>query len=94
MMPVAAAAHMTVAMAMTALDLDRCIAGFGGKCACWNTGHCGCRRRQGCERHGNEACFDKLFHWDLLHRRARQLAQVPDCVFVPGSSIGINAFLK
>jgi hypothetical protein len=81
MMTAAAAAHMTVAMAMTALHLDHGIAGVGGKCACWNTRHCGSRRRQGCERHGDKACFDKSFHWGLLHRRSRQLAQVPEHAF-------------
>jgi len=74
MMTAAAAAHMTVAMAMAALDLDHGIAGVGGECACWNTGHCGRRSRQGRERHGDKACFDKSFHWGLLHRVARQLA--------------------
>jgi hypothetical protein len=86
MMTPAAAAHMTVTMAMTALHLDRGIAGVGGKCACWNTGHCGRRRRQGCEGHGDKACLDKSFHGNLLHRRSRQLAQVPDMLFVPGAS--------
>jgi hypothetical protein len=78
-------------MAMTALDLNHGIAGVGGKRACWNTGHCGRGRRQGCERHGDKGCFDESFHWDLLHRIARRLAQVPGRVFVPGASFGIRA---
>jgi hypothetical protein len=86
MMTAAAAAHMTVAVAMTALDLDHGIAGVGRKRACWHTRHCGRRRRQDCERHRDKACFDELSHWDLLHRIARQLAQVPERVFVPGTS--------
>jgi hypothetical protein len=86
MMTAAAAAHMTVAMAMTALDLDHGIAGVGGKCACRNTGHCGRCRRQGCERHGDKACFDKSFHWGLLLRVARQLAQVPRPCFCSRAS--------
>jgi hypothetical protein len=84
MMTAAAAAHMAVAVAMTALHLDHGIAGLGGERACWNAWHCGRRRRQGCERQGDKACLDKSFHGDLLHRRSRQLAQVPERVFVPG----------
>jgi hypothetical protein len=76
---------------MTALDLDHGIAGVGGKGACWNAGHCGRRRRQGCERHGYKACLDVSFHWDLLHRVARQLAQVPERIFVPAASFSIRA---
>jgi hypothetical protein len=91
MMTAAAAAHMTVAVAMTALDLDHGIAGVGGKGACRNTGHGGRRRRQGCKRYGDKARFDESFHWDLLHRMARQLAQVPERVFVPGASFSIEA---
>jgi hypothetical protein len=59
MMTASAVAHMTVAVAMTALHLDH---GIGGKGACWNTGHCGRRRCQGCKRHGDKACFDKSLH--------------------------------
>jgi hypothetical protein len=62
MMTSAAAAHMTVTMAMTALHLDHGIASVGGKCACRNTGHRGRRRRQGCEGHGDKARLDKSFH--------------------------------
>jgi hypothetical protein len=82
----AAAAHMTVTVAMTALYLDHGITGVGGKRTCRNTRHRRCRCRQGCKCHGDKTCFDKSFHWDLLHRVARQLAQVPEHVFVPGTS--------
>jgi hypothetical protein len=92
MMTMAAAAHMAVTLAMTALHLDHGIAGVGGERACRNTRHGRCRRREGGERHGDKACFDKTFHWDLLHRRSRQLAQVPGYIFVPpGHSVSVSA---
>jgi hypothetical protein len=74
MMTSAAAAHMTVAMAMSALYQHDGVAAVGGKRACGNARHRECGRRRGCKCHGDQACFDKSFHWDLLHREARQLA--------------------
>jgi hypothetical protein len=74
MMTSAAAAHMTMAMAVSALYQHDGVAGVGGNRACGNARHCECGSRRGCERHRDQAGFDKLFHWDLLHREARQLA--------------------
>jgi hypothetical protein len=74
MMTSAAAAHMTVAMAMSALYQHDGVAAVGGNRACRNARHRECGRRRGCKRHADQARLDKLFHWDLLHRKARQLA--------------------
>jgi hypothetical protein len=80
----AAAAHMTMTMAVTVLHQNDGITGVGGKGACRNARHRECRRRRGGQRHGDKACFDKSFHWDLLHRASRQLPQVPALSFCSG----------
>jgi hypothetical protein len=58
----AAAAHMTVAMAMSALYQHNGVAAVGGNGACRSARHRECRRRRGCKRHGDAACLDKSFH--------------------------------
>jgi hypothetical protein len=62
MMTSAAAAHMTVAMAMSALHQHDGIAAVGRNRACGNARHRECCRRRGCKCHGDQACFDKSFH--------------------------------
>jgi hypothetical protein len=62
MMTPAAAAHMTVAMAMAARYQHDGGAIVGGKRACGNSRHRECGRCRGCKRQGNQACFDKSFH--------------------------------
>jgi hypothetical protein len=74
MMTSAAATHMTVAMAMSALHQHDGVAAVGGNRACGNARHREYGRRRGCKRNRDQTCFDKSFHWDLLRRVARQLA--------------------
>jgi hypothetical protein len=62
MMASAAAAHMTVAMAVSALYQHDGVAAVGGKRACGNARHRECGRRRRCKRHGDAACLDKSFH--------------------------------
>jgi hypothetical protein len=64
MMTSAAAAHMTVAMAVSALYQHDGAAVVGGNRACGNARHRECRRRRGRKRHGDAACLDKSFHWE------------------------------
>jgi hypothetical protein len=58
----AAAAHMTVAVAMSALYQHNGVTAVGGNGACRNARHRECGRRRGCKRHGDTACLKKSFH--------------------------------
>jgi hypothetical protein len=87
MMTTAAAAHVTVTMAVTALHQNDGITGVGGNGACRNPRHRQCRCRRGSKRYGDKACFDKSFHWDLLQPRSAAITQVPEPSFVPISSL-------
>jgi hypothetical protein len=74
MMTSAAAAHMTVAMAMSALYQHDGVAAVGANRACRNARHREGGRRRGRNRHGDAACFDKLFHWISSTAKRGQLA--------------------
>jgi hypothetical protein len=63
MMTSAAAAHVTVTMAVAALHKHDGITGVGGKGACRNPRHRRCRRYRGCKYQGDKNCFRKSFHW-------------------------------
>jgi hypothetical protein len=65
MMTSAAAAHMTVAMAMSALHQHDGVAAVGGNRACGNARHREGGRRRGRKRNRDEARLDKSFHWEI-----------------------------